>query len=404
MKIRSITQFAMLAGTMAYMAITAGCGGGGGGGNGPSTIVSGTASKGIIFPGTVKLYGVDANGAKGITPLANVATDSNGKYMANLGSYAGPLVVEVSGDYTDEATGSTMTISPAAPLHAVVDAVDTSTNNNRTVAITPLTDLAYSLAGTTLTRAAVAAANNRVGELFKIDDIIATEPVRSDPVFMGGSGVSAAQQAYTMALVTLSQMAKNAAAGAPASFDQIKTLLDSFRTDMSASATAGLSTANMTAFATALASVSTSPAMSGFGTAASILSSVGTPIFKLTLAAGNVPAGVRLGTLRATLSLPAGVSIRAGNDGQVLANLIVPTGTAVTGTVLVMGNYQAAASSLVIGIVTTAGFAAGDCAVVSFDVAAGATVTPANFLVTLDEAKDDGPTYSQVAGVTVSLK
>lgn len=400
MNIRAAIKTLIMAGSMTCIALMAGCGGGGG--STPVTSVKGTGAKGIIFPGTVKLYGVDASGVKGSSPLATVSTASSGKYTAELGSYAGPLVVEVSGTYTDEATGSATTISPLAPLHAVVDVVDNGSNNNRTVAVTPLTELAYSLVGTTITAPAVIAANKRVGELFKITDITGTEPVAATATAMAGATIP--QQTYTIALATLSQMAKDSAAGANASFDQIKSLLTSFGADLAVSAGSGLSTAKVTAFAAALATVTASTTFSGFDTAAAALASAGTTVARLTLAAANVPSGVQLGGLKVTLTLPAGVSVRADKTGRVLADMIMPTGTTAAGTVQVMGNYQATTRTLVISLVSTTGFGSGDCAIVTFDIATGANLSAANLAVTVNEAKDAGPTYGPVAGVTAAFR
>ncbi|GAM09363.1 hypothetical protein OR1_01640 [Geobacter sp. OR-1] len=129
-----------------------------------------------------------------------------------------------------------------------------------------------------------------------------------------------------------------------------------------------------------------------------------TQTFKLYLAAANVPTGVQLGTIKTSITLPAGVSIPADNTGLVDASSIVATGTTVSGTSQVLGNYQASARTLVIGLVNTTGFGNGDYLVVTFDVNNGTTVTAADFSVTVTEAKDNGPTYGQVSGVTVAAR
>lgn len=399
MNIRAAIKFLVLTGSLILSVLMAGCGGGGR--SAPVTSVKGTASKGLIYPGTVKFYGVDVSGVKGTKPLATASTDGNGKFTAELGGYAGPLVVEVTGTYTDEATGSSTTIDSTAPLHAAVDVVDNGSNNNRTIAVTPLTELAYSLLGSTITGPTVVAANRRVAELFKIADIIGTEPVNPTATAMAGATV--AQQTYTLALATLSQMAKNSAGGATASFSQIKALLTSFGTDLAVSDGSGLGTANTAAFAAALTTVAASTQFSGFDTAAAALASAGTTVARLTLTAANVPSGVQLGSLKVTLSLPAGVSVRADNNGKVLADLIAATGNAATGGLSPVGNYQAATRTLSIALVSTAGFGAGGCAIVTFDVATGATLTAANLAVTVNEAKDAGPTYDTVNGVTAAF-
>jgi hypothetical protein len=402
MNMRTTINILLMALILGTFSLLSGCGSSGGGSNQPDTIVKGTASKGIIYPGTVSFYAVNAAGVRETVPIGSVPTDVNGRYQANLGQYAGMLVLEVSGSYTDEATGTVVTIPADAPLHAVIDQVDGATFNNRTVAITPLTELAYQLSGTPLSAAAVTAANRQVGELFKVPDIIGTEPVRPDPAVMGSAGVSSSQQAYTMALMTLSQMAENSAGGAPASASQVSQLLASFKSDLTSSD--GLGESNRVAFANALAITSTSPEMAGFEKAASFLASVGNPIFKLTLTAANVPQGVTLGSLKTTITLPPGVTIRSDANGQTLTGLIEPAGAVVSGNTLVTGNYQAGARQLVISLVSTTGFSAGDVAEITFDMAPGSSVTAANFTAVINEAKDAGPAYGSVAGVNLSLR
>jgi len=216
---------------------------------------------------------------------------------------------------------------------------------------------------------------------------------------MNASGVTVAQQAYTLALATISQMAKDASAnGSPSSpsFDQIMSLLTSFKQDIE-SPDGCLGSSNITAFTKALATVESEPELSGFSDAWYKLANVGTISVKLTLGVTNVPAGTKLGSLKVTLTLPTGVSIRTDSNGQVVPGLITAAGTA-----LVTG-YQAASNSLVISLVNTAGFGVGDCATITFDVANGVTLTAASVPVTVKEAKDAGPTYGPVTGVTAAL-
>ena len=75
-----------------------------------NTVIKGTASAGIIYPGTVSVYSVSAAGAKGAL-LGSASTSIDGKYSVSLGAYSGAVQVEVNGTYTDEATGNTVTIA-----------------------------------------------------------------------------------------------------------------------------------------------------------------------------------------------------------------------------------------------------------------------------------------------------
>src|SRR6185369_12017159 len=127
----------------------AGCGGGGGGGGAATdnatnttadTVISGMASKGPI-DGTAKIYALNSNGSKG--NLLTNADIVSGAYTAKIGKYAGPIIIEVSGSYTDEATGSTLTIADKTPLRAALS----NASGEVKVAVTPLTELAVQKAG-----------------------------------------------------------------------------------------------------------------------------------------------------------------------------------------------------------------------------------------------------------------
>src|SRR5690348_13281684 len=114
----------VLSGMLFYVAlmIISGCGGGGGGAPAAApaapTVVSGTPFKGP-FDGTkdsvVNIFGVDANGVKGATPLKTSKLDAFGAYSVDISPYTGPIVVEVTGTYKDEATGAAVTMDPAGP-------------------------------------------------------------------------------------------------------------------------------------------------------------------------------------------------------------------------------------------------------------------------------------------------
>src|SRR6516165_1975831 len=110
---------------LALLMTLAGCGGGSSG-NGPApsskVTVSGVASKGLIKNGTVKVYSATSNATKGAL-LATAATDSSGHYSAEVTNYAGPIIVEATGSYLDEATGQTRTIDSTAPLRAALPAL-----------------------------------------------------------------------------------------------------------------------------------------------------------------------------------------------------------------------------------------------------------------------------------------
>ncbi len=75
------------------------CGGGSGSNDDGSSLntISGTAAKGIIKNGIVKVYGV-TNGTRDLEELASDSTDDKGRYSLDIKDYTGPIFVEVTAD------------------------------------------------------------------------------------------------------------------------------------------------------------------------------------------------------------------------------------------------------------------------------------------------------------------
>ena len=75
------------------------CGGGSGSNDYGSSLntISGTAAKGIIKNGIVKVYGV-SNGTRDLEELASDSTDDKGRYSLDIKDYTGPIFVEVTAD------------------------------------------------------------------------------------------------------------------------------------------------------------------------------------------------------------------------------------------------------------------------------------------------------------------
>lgn len=200
-----------LAGAIAVALLT-GCGGGGGGGgkkdsdaSSPSAAtVSGAAVKGIIKNGVVKLYGVDGNGVRGLTPLAEGRTSSeDGSYSLQVTGYNGPVIVEISalastdegypslmvcdipgeascvdedGTENDVGFGQDYPLGETFRLKAVVPQV--SGSGTVTANVSALTDLAASLAEETgVTANSVHLANTQVANLFNLMGDITSLPV-----------------------------------------------------------------------------------------------------------------------------------------------------------------------------------------------------------------------------------
>jgi hypothetical protein len=167
--------------------------------------VSGTAVKGPVASATVTAF-VLANGAKG-AQLATAQTDGQGQFTMQVGTYTGPVLIEMhGGTYTDEATGATMSMGGTDVMTSVVPTAEAAT----TVAVTPLTSMAQAMAAGMpggMTAENVAAANTRIGSYFSVGDILHTMPM--DPL-VAGSGAAATQdqKSYGMTLAAISQYAK----------------------------------------------------------------------------------------------------------------------------------------------------------------------------------------------------
>lgn len=197
---------------LCFLSVTTllGCGDGGehdsegGGGSRSSITISGIASKGSIAGGTVTSYQV-ANGVKGAALGSAVTTDASGNYLVDIGSYSGPVLLEVrGGSYKDEATGATTTLS--APLQSVVVA---NTNGLVSAQITPLTDLLVKMAQVSsggLSAANITTAAATLKNQLGFDPVVTTPVDATDPA---SATAPAARRAYAAYLGVVSQYLKN---------------------------------------------------------------------------------------------------------------------------------------------------------------------------------------------------
>jgi len=189
-----------------------GCGGGGGGSVTPGAagtgMISGTAVKGPVSSGTMVAYAVN-NGIKGVE-LASTMTDTQGNFSMNINNYTGPIMLLMSGGtYTDEATGSVMTMG----MNDVMTALIPMMSSNATVTgvqVTPLTSMAQAMAGAMasgMTTTNCETANTAVGHYFMVNDILHTMPMNP---LVAGSGATATQDMrnYGMAIAAMTQYAQ----------------------------------------------------------------------------------------------------------------------------------------------------------------------------------------------------
>lgn len=197
---------------VAAIALLAACGGGG---NGTFTdgIIGGTGLKGPVSGAAVSAYAI-AGGALG-GRIGTASTDSSGNFSMSIGSYSGPVMLQMSGGtYVDEATGATMPMASGDVMTAMLPTIAANATVSG-VKLTPLTSMAQTMAqhlAGGLTDANINAANAAVGNYFMVSDILHTPPMNP---LAAGSGTGASQDSihYGMAMAAMSQYAKDLGMG-----------------------------------------------------------------------------------------------------------------------------------------------------------------------------------------------
>lgn len=191
-----------------------GCGGGGGSSGGTTPpppvngTISGTAVKGPVNGGTVTAYAI-TGGAMG-SQLATATTDASGNFSMSIGTYTGPVMLQMSGGtYTDEGTGTTMTMISGDVMTAVMSTVAAGATVSG-IQLTPLTSMAQTMAAHMtggMTDANIGTANTNVGKYFSVTDILHTMPM--DPLVSGSGSGSQDAINYGMCLAAMSEYAKS---------------------------------------------------------------------------------------------------------------------------------------------------------------------------------------------------
>lgn len=337
------------------------CGGGGGGSTSApaTTTIKGVASKGLITNGTVNIFALNADGTKG-TKLGTGTTDDIGNYSISFASYSGPVVVEASGDYLDEATGVTKTVPASVPLRAAI----ANASGTVSIAVTPLTDMAVRQAGT-LTAQKITTANTLLSETFKID-IISTIPAAPTVTAFQSSATTQAQKDYALVLAAVSQHMQT-------SGSDLATTLSSLSIGITSAGISAQTASTITAAATTFVA-NTNNRTSVTEITGSSLQTIGSTARKMTLALqGTSAASVK--SIQATITLPAGVSLRADATGKVFATSITATGSAANS--YIDGNYIPATDSspatLTVGLISETTLSSGDVIDLNIDLALGGT-------------------------------
>ena len=380
--------------------LLAACGGGGSGTSTSTdtsntttdTVISGMASKGPVT-GTISVYVLNSDGSKG--SLLKSKDFDNGSYSINIGKYAGPIIAEVIGSYTDEATGLTKTITADAPMRAALSNASGTIN----VAVTPLTELAVQKAGA-LTPSAINAGNKLISDIFKVD-IINTQPVA--PTATAVSSATQSQKDYTLAIAVLSQLALTRG-------ESISTTLSSIAGDISFS---GMNSQTATSFQNAVAAF-----MSNTYNNTGVTDPSATNISKIngkipvtfTLAIeGNFAANSIKG-IQFEVVLPSGLTVRtdagAGEVLPVLPEIVTLSASAAAVNPNLVLSYSASSRELtfVLSIGTTsAGIGAGDLATITCDILTNYSAPAANALSVNHIMAVDGKAVT-ISGVNVRVK
>jgi hypothetical protein len=171
-------------------------------------MMTGTAVKGPVGSGTVTAFAIES-GTMG-AQLGSAPTNAAGDFSVPLGSYAGQVMLRMSGgSYADEATGETMSMLAGDVLTACIPAVAVGATTTG-IQMTPLTTMAQARAQAMtggMTPANVTTANNAVGSYFSVSDILHTVPM-NPMVVASGSSATQDQKNYGMSIAAMSQYAK----------------------------------------------------------------------------------------------------------------------------------------------------------------------------------------------------
>ncbi len=201
-----------MAAMVASLTLLAACGGGGssdaGVGSGGTGYISGDVTKGPVGSATVTAHAI--SGGLAGAQIGTATTDANGNFTISIGSYAGAVMLQVSGgSYNDEATGTSMPMLSGDVMTAALPTIAAGTTTSG-IHVTAVTSMAQARAMTMsggMTDANIAAANTAMGNYFSVADILQTPPM--NPAVAGsGTGASLDSQNYGMTLAAMSKFAQ----------------------------------------------------------------------------------------------------------------------------------------------------------------------------------------------------
>ena len=335
-----------------------GVGGGGndGGGNEQSHLISGTAAKGLIYDGSVRIFSVNAAGHKADL-LDWVSTDSRGRFFANVDNYNGTILVEASGKYLDEATGVVETIAENSPLRAAM----VNVNGDRSLAVTPFTELAVRRAVTAggLSAVRIQEANTLLSKLFHFD-VLVTEPVA--PTVQEFAGAGTAQKNSTLALAALCQMAAELGGGIPQ-------LQDALATEISGAGKLSIATLERLDKATNDFLSSSRNETGIFDQNTTTLPQIGYTPVRLRFQTQGVSAPSAIGGIELLITLPEGARLPVDTSGQLLNGVVtLASGINALLTTHYLPESGQARAQIALALISTEGFGGGNFAWMDFEV------------------------------------
>jgi hypothetical protein len=375
----------------------AGCGGGGGGA--ATTTVAGTAMKGLFTEGTVTVFAVDpATGNKAATPLKTDVLKADSTYSVDIGATTGPVIIEVTGKYKDEASGPTAPpVTLPAPIRAAVNAAGSTT-----AMVTPLTELAVVKVGNVFTKTSIDKANADITAAFKLDssggNILTTTPV--DAATAAAKTAAGAERDYGLLLASVSQIMKK-------SGGTLSQVLSDLAGGISGST---LTLAAVTSIKVAqfdfVSSANNQTTLTVAGLAANPFNAGNPKVALLKVSTAGLPAGGTIGGIDFTINLPAGVIVSAdATTKEATAGAVTVSGVAVadaTSTSISLASFNAPAMRIVLA--NAKGFGAGQFMNVASTLPTGSTVTPAQLQAAVTAATGTATdlTGAPITGVTLT--
>jgi hypothetical protein len=383
-----------------------GCGGGGGGGT-PTTVISGTAAKGLVRNAKVQIFSITSPNTFAL--LKEGSTDANGNYSLDIGSYTGPVKVEVSGgQFKDETTGAFTPMLFA--LRSVSANVALGKNSMMVTGLTEIAVKKIEDSSNTFDAVSITEANRTVGAFFGVTDITGARP--ADVTVIGAAG----DKDYGLALASLMQYSKRDGVGITKAFDDFSKLMTGKLDPLSQANNQVLADQIVANFLADKDTFLANPTQNLSGITGKTSATAADIRLKTV---GTLPAGTQINALELTMIMPQGVTITAAPDGSIdtssatspvkISGVAAQTkATLLSGGTLFTTGAASAPNKLKLVIIftTVSGFDVGEFATVTCAIAPNTVVTPGHFVISGFKAVTVGTDTSSIGarleGVTPS--